>query len=173
MKKCSSVSCAVLIVTLAPLLTGCLCSGPIIDKMQETRWDTFNNPSAVYRRGCTNDFALDGTRQDKNKSYHAYLIIDPSILVRAQLQTNENLTVSNIARMYDLGIFNDQETMRKLPIDYEKVGVLPKNNMSIQIQEHYTKGAWLGFLLPVTFAVDVVTFPFQFIYLTSTGGWHT
>ncbi len=143
-----------------------------MDKIQETRWDTFNNPSAVYRRGSTNDFALDGTRQDKTKSYHAYLIIDPDILAWAHLQTNENLTVDDITRMYDLGIYN-QETSRKLPTDYEKVGVLPKNNMSIKIQEHYTKGAWLGFLLPVTFAVDVVTSPFQFIYLTSTRGWHT
>jgi hypothetical protein len=144
-----------------------MCTSPVMEKMQQTRWDTFNNPSAVYR-GSTNDFALEGTRQDKNKSYHAFLL-----LPFKQPQTNDTLTVNDITKIYSMVIINDQPTVRKLPANYIKTGDLPTNNISIQIQEHYTNGAWFGFLLPFAFVTDVVTFPFQFIYVASTGGWHT
>ena len=86
-------------LALAPLFTGCLCTSPIMEQVNETSVDTFN-PSAVYRRANPKHFALEGTRRDKRATSHAFLIIREDILAAAQLQTNENLSIEDIRKMY-------------------------------------------------------------------------
>jgi hypothetical protein len=139
--------------------------------MNERRVDTFNS-YAVYRKGCTNDFALEGTRYDSHKSYHAFLLIREDILVAAQLQTNETLSLEDIRTIYDLHFFNGQETTRNVPPHFERVAILPKNDISIGIQDHYPGAGWVV-LMPVTIVVDVVTFPFQVIYVLCMGKYGT
>src|SRR5947207_3187789 len=104
---------------LAPLLTGCLCTSPILVRMNERTIDTFN-PSAVYRKPNTNRFALEGTRLDQHGTSHAFLIIREGILSAAHLQTHENLSLGDIREMYSKAFYNQQETTHKTPPYYEK-----------------------------------------------------
>jgi hypothetical protein len=159
------------IVMVAPFMTGCLCSGPIVRKMDVRYVDRFS-PSAVYRKGCTNDFALEGTRYDNQTNYHAFLIIPEQILQGAHLQTNEDLSLGDIHKMYDQFDYYEQETVRIVPRHYVKVADLPNNDIRIGVEEHYPNAGWVV-LMPVTIVVDVVTFPFQVIYVLYTGEYGT
>ena len=155
---------------VAPLQTGCLCTSPIMEQLNERTVDTFN-PSAVYRKPNPNGFALEGTRNGKSGKSHAFFIIPDHILADAKLQTNENLSMEDIQKLYGTR-FEPQRTSRNVPPHYERVAVLPKNDISIGIEEHYGAGGWLVILLPGAFVVDVVTFPFQAIYVVSHNKLH-
>jgi hypothetical protein len=150
-------------VLLAPLLTGCLCSHAVLRNMEKGEYCDKFQPRAVYRRDSPNGFALDGTRQNREESFQAFLVIDQYLLEAVQLQTNQTLSVADLHQIYDRGSF-PQATTRKAPRDYELLAVLPRNDLNIDVERHYPGSSW-GFLLLPAFVADIATCPFQWIYL--------
>jgi hypothetical protein len=134
-------------------------------------FDKFN-PTAVYRRENPVSFALEGTREKRGKSFRAFLIVDDDLLARANAQTNQTLSVEDIQRAYERLALERDETRRKIPPDYVRCAVLPKNDLSLDVGMYQTGAGW-GYLIPFAFIVDVATFPFQAIYVAAGGdpGW--
>ncbi len=151
---------ATVLALLSPFLTGCVCTRFTNKKVGYKCFDVFC-PSAVYRKESPVSFALEGTRVKRGQSFHAFLIIGNDLLAGANVQTNQTLTVEDIHRTYDL-IFIRQETPSKLPPDYARVAVLPKNDLHIQVDDYYPGQSW-GYLLPFAVLADVATFPVQVI----------
>lgn len=153
-----------LLFLFVPWLTGCACTSKVFDLSSVRTVDTFN-PSAVYRQATNHDgFALEGTRKNGEKSFHAFLVIPDYLLACDNLQKNENLSLAEITKLETRKAENfpgyDLESKRKLPLNYEKISVLPHNDINIEVEEHHPGGAW-AFLLPVAFVADIVTFPVQ------------
>ena len=92
-----------LMVSIAPLLTGCLCMTAVANKCDKRTVDS-SNPSAVYRKtASTNCFVLEGMR--KNDLYHesepfqAYLFVPEYLLVYDHLGENGMLSLEDIKKV--------------------------------------------------------------------------
>ncbi len=155
-----STALALFVALLAPVLTGCVCTTFTLNRSSETRWDTFS-PSAVYKRANPVSFALAGVRHNQSESFDAFLVIPDKFVTGARLQNNQTLSPEEIRKMYD-AISLEQKTPRSIPVDFQMVAVLPKNDLRIDVERRRPEGGW-GYLVPFAFIADVATFPVQAI----------
>jgi hypothetical protein len=136
--------------------------------------------------GDSNAFALEGTRKNhfyyeyentaylgliKNSSFsasHAFLVLPPEFLVTPHFETNNAISLEEIKKI-QINSNSELSTKNKLPLSYKKIAELPANDINFEIEEHHPYGG-LMFILPITFAVDVVGFPFEYWLVMSSMG---
>jgi hypothetical protein len=161
-----------LVILTAPLLTGCMLSYGVVHGSGTRTVDTLH-PSAVYRLiGSTNNFALEGMKKNcfygEKPPFKAYVFIPDFLISNANLQASNTLSIENIRALGNAKSWNFPDTglkcKKKLPRNYEKISDLPDNNITFEVKEHHPY-AYVALFLPVAVVADVVTFPFQVVFV--------
>ncbi len=134
---------------LAPFLTGCICTKWVGGHIGTPCFDKFK-PSAVYRSETHERFALEGTRETRGGSFRAFLTVNDNLLARANAQTNQTLSLEDIQKAYERLALERDETRRKIPPDYIRVAVLPKNDLTLDVGIYYPGGDW-AWLIPFAY----------------------
>lgn len=159
--------CCLLIV----LITGC-CTSSLVEHSNRKTVDTFS-PVAVYQSANGDGFALEGSMQkgyaddpilrntgsNHELPLHSYLIVNQDFSMSEHFGTNGNHALAQIKR-YSPDIARHSKLERRLPLNFEKIAELPKNQLSIGIRERHRERALLVFL-PFTVATDAAALPLQ------------
>ena len=172
MKKVVNLRIPFFILSIAILPwvgTGCFCANAVMEKSNKRTVDLFN-PSIVYRQTTNHShFAFEGTKISPRKEppVQAYLFIPDYLLIRAGLQTNEDLSLAEVKKLQVKKSENfpsaELALETRLSSDYEKVAELGTNDINIEIKEHHPAAGW-ALLLPGAFVVDVLGFPVDCYY---------